>query len=240
MSSSLQARRRSPATSRSCQGRRTTTPSESGGEGGAIGIRRAISARTMVGEVNRRLVLIGAVVAALAVGGAVGRGRARRRRRRARPRRSRSSSHRARSTCTRSPATSSLTTRSSPTATHQLCYEQAFGNVAYYKGPKAALALFAARDGGQQGDRGRLPPDRAQDRLRPRSSRFHGNIPKAFAAGQLDLLVGLLPRDPRARLLRDLHRGRADQGGAPSLRRARRCSATSGSSTSASTGSATG
>jgi hypothetical protein len=62
------------------------------------------------------------------------------------------------------------------------CYEQAFGNVAYYQGPKAALALFAEK----------MATNRAIDAgCHPIAhyigagtlARDHGNIPEAFAAG---------------------------------------------------------
>ena len=64
----------------------------------------------------------------------------------------------------------------------QLCYEQAFGNVAYDKGPKAALALFAQQ----------MASNRAVESGCHRIAhkigsatlvRDHGDIPKAFAAG---------------------------------------------------------
>jgi hypothetical protein len=64
----------------------------------------------------------------------------------------------------------------------QLCYEQAFGNVAYYRGPKVALALFAQQ----------MAANRAIEAGCHRIAhkigsatlvRDHGDIPKAFAAG---------------------------------------------------------
>jgi hypothetical protein len=64
----------------------------------------------------------------------------------------------------------------------QLCYEQAFGNVAYYQGPKAALVLFAHE----------MAVNRAIEAGCHRIAhkigsatlvRDHGNIPEAFAAG---------------------------------------------------------
>lgn len=64
----------------------------------------------------------------------------------------------------------------------QLCYEQAFGNVAYYQGPKAALALFAhemAVNRKIESGCHRIAHKIGSATL----VRDHGNIPKAFAAG---------------------------------------------------------
>jgi len=64
----------------------------------------------------------------------------------------------------------------------QLCYEQAFGNVAYYKGPKAALALFAqqmAANKAVESGCHRIAHKIGSATL----VRDHGDIPKAFAAG---------------------------------------------------------
>src|SRR5690242_1764325 len=58
------------STSRSSQGRRAISPSESGGEGGRMGIRRRYR-RVRWSEVTRRHVLTVALVAALAAGGVV-------------------------------------------------------------------------------------------------------------------------------------------------------------------------
>ena len=91
---------------------------------------------------TRRLVLIGALVAALAIGGAVagvvlaaaaraGRGAAGS----SSPRLARPASDRRQLQARRDEALG--------LQRPSVCYEQAFGNVAYYKGPKAALALFA-------------------------------------------------------------------------------------------------
>jgi len=64
----------------------------------------------------------------------------------------------------------------------QLCYEQAFGDVAYYQGPKAALALFAqqmAANKAVEAGCHRIAHKIGSATL----VRDHGNIPKAFAAG---------------------------------------------------------
>jgi hypothetical protein len=64
----------------------------------------------------------------------------------------------------------------------QLCYEQAFGNVAYKKGPKAALALFAqqmASNKDVESGCHRIAHKIGSATL----VRDHGDIPKAFAAG---------------------------------------------------------
>ena len=92
--------------------------------------------------VNRRLILIGAVAAALAAGGAVtgvvlaagaGGGSAG-------PRQPQSTAGVAMHPIAGNfqPDKTTLSSCSS-----EACYEQAFGDVAYYRGPKAALALFA-------------------------------------------------------------------------------------------------
>ncbi len=64
----------------------------------------------------------------------------------------------------------------------QACYEQAFGNVAYYRGPKAALALFAhemAVNKAVEAGCHRIAHKIGSAAL----VRDHGNIPEAFAAG---------------------------------------------------------
>lgn len=64
----------------------------------------------------------------------------------------------------------------------QLCYEQAFGNVAYYDGPKAALKLFAqqmAANPAIESGCHRIAHKIGSATL----VRDHGDIPKAFAAG---------------------------------------------------------
>jgi hypothetical protein len=64
----------------------------------------------------------------------------------------------------------------------QLCYEQAFGNVAYYQGPKAALALFSqqmAANTAIEAGCHRIAHKIGSATL----VRDHGDIPKAFAAG---------------------------------------------------------
>jgi hypothetical protein len=64
----------------------------------------------------------------------------------------------------------------------QLCYEQAFGNVAYYKGPKAALALFAHEMAVNKAIEAGC--HRIAHKIGSASLvRDHGNIPEAFAAG---------------------------------------------------------
>lgn len=64
----------------------------------------------------------------------------------------------------------------------QFCYEQAFGNVAYSEGPKAALALFAqqmAANKAVEAGCHRIAHKIGSATL----VRDHGDIPKAFAAG---------------------------------------------------------
>ena len=62
------------------------------------------------------------------------------------------------------------------------CYEQAFGDVAYYQGPTAALALFAHEMAVDKTiDAGCHPIAHYIGAGDP--ARFHGNIPKSFAAG---------------------------------------------------------
>jgi hypothetical protein len=64
----------------------------------------------------------------------------------------------------------------------QLCYEQAFGNVAYYRGPKAALALFAKEMAANKAVEAGC--HRIAHKIGSASLvRYHGNIPKAFAQG---------------------------------------------------------
>ncbi len=64
----------------------------------------------------------------------------------------------------------------------QLCYEQAFGNVAYYKGPKVALALFAHEMAVNRAIEAGC--HRIAHKIGSASLvRDHGNIPEAFAAG---------------------------------------------------------
>jgi hypothetical protein len=130
-------------------------------------------------EVNRRLVLIGALAAALAVGGVVagvvlaaGSGK---------------------TEAQRQPQAGTLNLHPiagnfKPDGTKlsdchdQLCYEQAFGNVAYDKGPKAALALFAqqmASNKAVESGCHRIAHKIGSATL----VRDHGDIPKAFAAG---------------------------------------------------------
>lgn len=131
--------------------------------------------------VNRRLILVGAVVAALVIGGAVtgvvlaasGGG----------------------SKSAAPPAQQAATVNMHPIAgnfkpdrtklsdcSSEVCYEQAFGNVAYYQGPKAALALFAHEMAVNKAiDTGCHPI--AHYIGAGTLARFHGSIPKAFAAG---------------------------------------------------------
>jgi hypothetical protein len=64
----------------------------------------------------------------------------------------------------------------------QLCYEQAFGNVAYKKGPEAALALFAQQMAANKAIEAGC--HRIAHKIGSATLvRDHGNIPKAFAAG---------------------------------------------------------
>ncbi len=71
----------------------------------------------------------------------------------------------------------------------QTCYEQAFGNVAYYDGPKAALDLFDEKiaEGG--------PIESGCHRIAHRIgsaslARFNGNVAKTFAAGRASCWSG--------------------------------------------------
>src|SRR5207302_4829950 len=64
----------------------------------------------------------------------------------------------------------------------QLCYEQAFGNVAYYDGPKAALKLFAEQMAANKAIEAGC--HRIAHKIGSATLvRDHGDIPKAFAAG---------------------------------------------------------
>ncbi len=64
----------------------------------------------------------------------------------------------------------------------QLCYEQAFGNVAYHDGPKAALKLFAQQMAANKAIESGC--HRIAHKIGSASLvRFHGDIPKAFAQG---------------------------------------------------------
>ena len=186
--------------------------------------------------VNRRLIWIGAVVAALAIGGAVtgvvlassGNGG--------------SSAQPAQTgTLDMHPIAGNFKPDKTKLSdcNSEVCYEQAFGDVAYYKGPKAALALFAHE----------MAVNRAIDAgchpiahyigaaTLARVPRQHSEVVRCRV---VDLLVRLLPRHPRARVLRHLDRGRPDQGGAARLLEPVAPEATSSSSTSASTASAMG
>ena len=62
------------------------------------------------------------------------------------------------------------------------CYEQAFGDVAYYQGPKAALALFQHEMATNSAINSGCHPI-AHYIGAGTLARFHGNIPKSFAAG---------------------------------------------------------
>jgi len=131
--------------------------------------------------VTRRLVLIGALVAALAVGGVVagvvladgdsGKGAAQ-------PKQQPPGS------LNPHPIAGNFKPDSTKLSDchDQLCFEQAFGNVAFEKGPKAALALFerqmAANKAVEAGCH-RIAHKIGSAAL----VRFHGNIPKAFAQG---------------------------------------------------------
>jgi hypothetical protein len=64
----------------------------------------------------------------------------------------------------------------------QRCYEQAFGNVAYYDGPKAALKLFAQQMAANKAIESGC--HRIAHTIGSASLvRFHGDIPKAFSQG---------------------------------------------------------
>ncbi len=79
----------------------------------------------------------------------------------------------------------------------QPCYEQAFGNLAYYEGPKNALVKFD--DAIEANPDVRANCHRIVHMIGSASlQRYEGDVAKAFA-GRLGLvLVRLLPRDPRA------------------------------------------
>jgi hypothetical protein len=127
---------------------------------------------------NRRLILIGAVVVALAIGGAVaGVVLA-------------SSGSDGSSTGSQSgtfdmhPIAGNFKpdkTKLSDCSTEG-CYEQAFGDVAYYQGPKAALALFAHEMADNKAINAGCHPI-AHYIGAGTLARFHGSIPKSFAAG---------------------------------------------------------
>ena len=61
----------------------------------------------------------------------------------------------------------------------QTCVEQAFGNVAFRRGPKAALALFERRIAGGEGGCHRIAHTIGAASL----ARFHGNVARTFAQG---------------------------------------------------------
>jgi len=134
-------------------------------------------------EVNRRLLLIGALVAALAAGGAVagvvlaaggGNGKPAAQQRR----------QQQQGPVNLHPVAGNFKpdrTKLSDCDSER-CYEQAFGDVAYYQGPKAALALFAqqmAANKAVEAGCHRIAHKIGSATL----VRDHGNIPKAFAAG---------------------------------------------------------
>jgi hypothetical protein len=131
--------------------------------------------------VNRRLLVIGVLVAALAAGGAVGGvlftaggGKAQARRQHE-PQASTLNLH---------PIAGNFKPDRTKLADchDQVCYEQAFGNVAYYRGPKEALALFAqqmAANKAVEAGCHRIAHKIGSATL----VRDHGDIPKAFAAG---------------------------------------------------------
>jgi hypothetical protein len=133
--------------------------------------------------VNRRLVLVGVVGAALAVGGAVtgvvlvaGGGRSHAADAPSRGQQS--------GTLDPHPVAGNFEPDGTELAdcSSQLCYEQAFGNVAYYRGPKVALALFARKiEANPAIEAGchRIAHKIGSATL----ARDHGNIPEAFAAG---------------------------------------------------------
>jgi hypothetical protein len=71
----------------------------------------------------------------------------------------------------------------------QLCYEQAFGNIAYYDGPKAALDLFDAKIA----ERGAIEAGchRIAHSIGSASlARFHGNVAETFAKGRASCWSG--------------------------------------------------
>jgi hypothetical protein len=71
----------------------------------------------------------------------------------------------------------------------QACYEQAFGNIAFYEGPKAALELFdekIAKPGPIESDCHRIAHTIGSAAL----ARFDGNVAKAFAEGSASCWSG--------------------------------------------------
>ena len=93
------------------------------------------------------------------------------------------------------------------------CRRQAFGNIAYREGAKPALDLFDEKQLQRGGGRGRLPPDRPQDRrgLAPalRGQRRQGTRRRATG-----LRVRLLPRRRRVQA-RGLSEARASHRSRP-------------------------
>jgi hypothetical protein len=134
--------------------------------------------------VNRRLILIGAVVVALAVGGAVtgvvlaagGGGSSN----------SLSRSYKSTGPVNMHPVAGNFkpdkTKLSDCGQGAETCYEQAFGDVAYHQGPKAALALFAHEMATNKAINAGCHPI-AHYIGAGTLARNHGNIPKSFAAG---------------------------------------------------------
>jgi hypothetical protein len=131
-------------------------------------------------EVNRRLVLIGALVAALAAGGAVagvvlaaggGKGKS-------------TAAAQQQATVDMHPVAGNFKPDKTKLSDckDERCYEQAFGDVAYYQGPKAALALFQHEMAVDKAINSGCHPI-AHYIGAGTLARFHGNIPKSFAAG---------------------------------------------------------
>jgi hypothetical protein len=130
--------------------------------------------------VNRRLIWVGAVVAVLAAGGAVtgavlaaGGGGG-----------SPASQPQSTAALAQHPIAGSFKPDKTKLSdcNAQLCYEQAFGNVAYDEGPKAALALFAHEMSVNKAIEAGC--HRIAHKIGSATLvRDHGNIPKAFAAG---------------------------------------------------------
>ncbi|HZP15181.1 MAG TPA: hypothetical protein VFA96_05120, partial [Nocardioides sp.] len=131
---------------------------------------------------NRRLVLIGALVAALAAGGAVagvvlaaggGSGKG-----------SPAAQQQPQGPVNMHPVAGNFKPDKTKLSdcNDERCYEQAFGDVAYYQGPKAALALFQHEMSVDKAINSGCHPI-AHYIGAGTLARFHGNIPKSFAAG---------------------------------------------------------
>ena len=121
--------------------------------------------------------------------------------------------------------------------TDTACYEQAFGNLAYNEGPKAALDKLAELSSTNPPVRERLPSDLAQDRRR-RAPEIRGRRRRGLRRRQRHVRLGLLPRPAPVEARR--RRGRPGRGCRQHrVREPGRSSRTRSSTTSATTGSVT-